>query len=98
MIWIFLIKGEGKWDAQVTIGYDPKTGRPKYKMVLCKSQPAAKRTQKELLRESEEGIDLQGQANAGKLDYYMDESIQEKRYRVNHLGKQPSADQHSYHS
>lgn len=53
---------EGKWIAQVTIGLDKKTGRPKYKKVLCKTQPEAKRRRRELLRELDEGIDLQGQA------------------------------------
>jgi len=53
---------EGKWIAQVTISLDQKACRPKYKKVLCKTQPEAKRRRKELLRELEEGIDLQGQA------------------------------------
>jgi len=55
-------KDEGRWIAQVTIGMNKKTGRPKYKRVLCKTQPEAKRKRKELLKELEEGIDLQGQA------------------------------------
>jgi len=61
-------KDKGKWIAQVAIGFYPlKKGqskkRPKYKKVLCKSQPEAKRERKKMLKELENGIDLQGQAN-----------------------------------
>lgn len=60
-------KDKGKWVAQVAIGFYPlkkgeKRRRPKYKRVLCQTQPEAKRVRKQLLKELEEGIDLQGQA------------------------------------
>ena len=53
---------EGKWVAQVSIGSDSKTGRQKYKTVLCESRAEAKRRRNALLQELKEGIDLQGQA------------------------------------
>lgn len=56
-------KNKGKWIAQVAIGFYPlkkgeKKKRPKYKKVLCQSQPEAKRVRKSLLKELEDGVDL----------------------------------------
>lgn len=51
----------GKWVAQVTIGTGPN-GRLKFKKAYCKTHPEAKRKLKELLKDIEEGIDLQLQA------------------------------------
>lgn len=53
---------KGKYFAQVTIGNDSKTGKLKYKTIMCESRAEAKRIRNELLQELKDGIDLQGQA------------------------------------
>lgn len=52
---------KGQWVAQLTIGTNPETGKPKRKSFYGKTRTEARNKMKEYMEEMEQGIDLQGQ-------------------------------------